>query len=154
MQYFKDNWLTDYLFLFLQHEYTELRCFCYKDSEVFVVCYSVNDRDSFESVRDFWIPEIKKFLGRKVPVILVATQTDTDFNLKEDNVSSKEGLELARDIHAEHFVECSSKLKGGVLNIFDKVALTAIKRRKKPSFILRRVLGRWTFYGQLRVQIY
>ena len=139
--------------LTLQHEYTELRCFCYKDSEVFVVCYSVNDRDSFESVREFWIPEIKKFLGRKVPVILVATQTDTDFDPKEDSVSSQEGQELARDIHAEHFVECSSKVKDGVSNIFDKVAVTAIKRRKRPSFIFRRVLGRWTFYERFRVQI-
>ena len=104
--------------------------------------------------RDFWIPEINKFLGRKVPVILVATQTDTDFDPKADSVSSKEGQELARDIRAEHFVECSSKVKGDVLNIFDKVAITAIKRRKRPSFILRRVLGRWTFDERFRVQIY
>lgn len=132
-------------FLSFQHEYTELRSFSYKDSEVLLLCFSVSDRDSFESVKDFWAPEVKDFLGKRVPIIVVATQTDTRSDLGGD-VSTEEGQRMAKEIGAERYLECSCSDQQSVHSVFENVVLTALKQRKRMGNIFRRVLGRWTFW--------
>lgn len=139
-----------------QHEYTELRSFSYKDSEVLLLCFSVSDRDSFESVREFWAPEVKDFLGKRVPIIVVATQTDTrsshgvdSVSMEEvtpggDSVSTEEGQKMAKEIGADRYLECSSADLQSVQSVFENVVLTALKQRKRMGNIFRRVLGRWT----------
>lgn len=124
-----------------EHEYTELRSFSYKDSEVLLLCFSVSDRDSFESVKDFWAPEVKDFLGKRVPIIVVATQTDTRSDLGGD-ISTEEGQKMAKEIGAERYLECSSSDQQSVLSVFENVVLTALKQRKRMGNIFRRVLGR------------
>lgn len=124
-----------------EHEYTELRSFSYKDSEVLLLCFSVSDRDSFESVKDFWAPEVKDFLGKRVPIIVVATQTDTRSDLRGD-ISTEEGQKMAKEIGAERYLECSSSDQQSVLSVFENVVLTALKQRKRMGNIFRRVLGR------------
>ncbi|KAJ8309509.1 hypothetical protein KUTeg_014383 [Tegillarca granosa] len=125
-----------------QHDYASLRAFTYKDSEVFVLCYSVIDRESFNSIKSFWVPELKEFVGRKRPILLVGTQTDCRY-LHEDGktVSKKEGEELAKDIGAEGYFESASFTSEGVRPVFDKVVLSALKYRKKKSKILQRIFG-------------
>lgn len=139
-----------------QHEYTELRSFSYKDSEVLLLCFSVSDRDSFESVREFWAPEVKDFLGKRVPIIVVATQTDTrsshgvdsvsmeEVTLGGDSVTTEEGQKMAKEIGADRYLECSSADLQSVQSVFENVVLTALKQRKRMGNIFRRVLGRWT----------
>ncbi|XP_011427678.1 rho-related GTP-binding protein RhoJ-like [Crassostrea angulata] len=124
-----------------EHEYTELRSFSYKDSEVLLLCFSVSDRDSFESVKDFWAPEVKDFLGKRVPIIVVATQTDTRSDLGGD-VSTEEGQRMAKEIGAERYLECSCSDQQSVHSVFENVVLTALKQRKRMGNIFRRVLGR------------
>lgn len=58
-----------------QEDYDRLRVISYMNCDVFLVCYSVINRESLASVQDHWIPEIKHYLP-KTPYILVATQTD------------------------------------------------------------------------------
>lgn len=128
-------------FVFFQHEYTELRSFSYKDSEVLLLCFSVSDRDSFESIKEFWAPEVRDFLGKRVPVIVVATQTDTRSGLGGD-VSREEGERMAKEIGAERYLECSSADSPSVHSVFENVVLTALKQRKRMGNIFRRVLGR------------
>ncbi|XP_022332765.1 rho-related GTP-binding protein RhoJ-like [Crassostrea virginica] len=124
-----------------EHEYTELRSFSYKDSEVLLLCFSVSDRDSFESIKEFWAPEVRDFLGKRVPVIVVATQTDTRSGLGGD-VSREEGERMAKEIGAERYLECSSADSPSVHSVFENVVLTALKQRKRMGNIFRRVLGR------------
>lgn len=124
-----------------EHEYTELRSFSYKDSEVLLLCFSVSDRDSFESIKEFWAPEVRDFLGKRVPVIVVATQTDTRSGLGGD-VSREEGERMAKEIGAERYIECSSADSPSVHSVFENVVLTALKQRKRMGNIFRRVLGR------------
>ncbi|KAK3593173.1 hypothetical protein CHS0354_039659 [Potamilus streckersoni] len=126
-------------------DYEGLRVFTYKESEVIVVCYCVVDRESFCSVQDYWLPEIKKHLGsaNKKPVILVATQVDlrntADFDM-DIPVSTSEGERLAKEIGAEKFIECSAVTKEGVPELFQNVILCAVKQRRKKSNIFKKIL--------------
>lgn len=131
--------------LFSQHDYASLRQFTYEDSEVFVVCFSAVDRDSFESVKEFWLPEMKPNMTRKKPLILVATQTDlrntTDYD-SDMPVSVAEGETLAKAISATAYVECSIEQHNSVKKVFTEVVRAALKYRKKKSNIVNKLLGR------------
>lgn len=57
----------------------------YKNVEIFqtdcfIICYSVNDRKSFENVYDRWLPEIIKHGDGPIVPILLACKERTDRN--------------------------------------------------------------------------
>lgn len=128
-----------------QHDYESLRRFTYDDSEVFVVCYSAVDRNSFESIREFWVPEMKKNMTRKKPVIVVAMQTDLRNKVNYDSdmpVTAQEGQTLTKTIGATCFMECSMNNETTVKQVFAEVVNAALKYRKKKSNIIHKLLGR------------
>lgn len=55
-----------------------LRELCYPDSNVFMLCFSLVKPESFQSIKDKWIP---KFSKTKAALVLVGTQAD----LRSDN---------------------------------------------------------------------
>lgn len=118
-----------------------MRGFSYKDSEVFIVCFSVIDRESYDSVRGFWVPEIKNFMGRKVPIILVGLQTDSRVDSSEE-ISKAEGHVLAKEIGAERYIECSAITKAGVQDVFTNTVMSALKYRKKKFNIKNFIFGK------------
>ncbi|KAJ8308918.1 hypothetical protein KUTeg_013792 [Tegillarca granosa] len=122
-----------------QHDFANLRAFTYRDSEVFILCFSVIDRESFNSIKSFWLPEIKQFMSRKKPIILVGTQSDTRESTTNRCVSYNEADELAKTIGAEGYYETSSITLDGVKDMFEKVALSALKYRKKKLKIIQRI---------------
>lgn len=127
-------------------EHSAIREFAYKDSNVFILCYSVVDRSSLNNVRDKWIPEIRKFLGKKVKMILVGTQTDVRDSVCLDQdppVSKAEGSNFAREVGADYFMECSFSSPNSFCDIFKHVALIGkkTKRKRSPVNLVRRLLG-------------
>ena len=134
---------TNGLYLFFQHDYENIRIQSYKKSDVFIVCYSVVDRDSFESVESFWIPEIRKRC-KKTPIILVATGRDIEDengNVSEqeelnENVSKQEGLNIMNKCRADYYVECATKNKEKVKELFDAALMSVIKNKKTRRFSL------------------
>ncbi|KAL4238508.1 hypothetical protein ACF0H5_003216 [Mactra antiquata] len=128
-----------------QHDYASLRQLTYDDSEVIVLCYSAVDRDSFNSITEFWVPEIKPNKQRKRPIILVATQTDLRDTTNYDSdmpVSQTEGATLAKNIGATCYMECSASDSSSVKKIFTEVVQAALKCRKRKSNIVHKILGK------------
>lgn len=117
-----------------QHDYENMRSCSYKDSEVFVLCYSVVDRDSLESIKDFWVPEVSH-CRRRQPIILVATQTDLRGDNTGDSVSSEEGEQLA-------IVECTAHDNDSVNHVFEVMTNAGLKFRKKKNSFVKRVFGK------------
>lgn len=129
----------------MQHDYESLRRFTYEDSEVFIVCFSVVDRDSFDSIKEFWLPEMKRNMNRKKPVVLVATQTDLRNTTDYDGgvpITMAEGESLAKDIGALSYVECSISNRNSVKAVFSEVVQAALKYRKRKSSIVTKLLSR------------
>lgn len=123
-----------------QFEDSEMREMVYKESNVCVICYSVLDRDSMESVKSLWVPEIKNF-SKKVPIVLVATQSDLREKDNTDHIDRAEGLKLAKELGIEQFVETSSFKNDGVKEAFETVVKALVMNKKRKAKWLKPVFG-------------
>lgn len=52
-----------------QEEYDQLRQSFYKDADCFVVCFSVDNRTSYNNIIPFWMKELSTFV-KHVPIVL------------------------------------------------------------------------------------
>ncbi|XP_055611809.1 ras-like GTP-binding protein RhoL [Uranotaenia lowii] len=89
-----------------QEDYDRIRQQFYKKANCFLLCYSINNRVSFENIPSKWFPEITA--NQRVPIVLIGTKSD----LRKESgsqVPTSEGHKLARTINANSFVECSAK---------------------------------------------
>ncbi|KAJ3189534.1 GTP-binding protein Rho1 [Irineochytrium annulatum] len=104
-----------------------LRPLSYEGADLWIVCFSVEDRHSLFSVTERWVPEVRYF-NNTIPLILVACKTD----LREDPatldrleragqlpVTLEEGQEVAYRIGAFKYVETSAKVGFQVLSLLD-----------------------------------
>lgn len=109
---------------------------------VFVVCYSVVDRESFRNVREFWIPSIKN-LKKKHDIVLVATHVDIRESKDVDHVTFDEGFDLCREVNGHTFIECSAADRIRTKQVFESVVSSALAKKKtRFSYVLRKFIGR------------
>ncbi|KAN0048135.1 hypothetical protein ACTA71_002530 [Dictyostelium dimigraforme] len=126
-----------------QDDYAQIRTTCYTNCryDVFLLCFSVVNRDSFDNVKYKWLPELKAN-SPGTPFILVGTKTDmrdqqtggsptnttssppiAGNNQTLNNIITfKEGQKRAKEIKAFNYMECTSRDSGSVA----KVVLEAI----------------------------
>ncbi|XP_063841538.1 rho-related GTP-binding protein RhoG-like isoform X3 [Scylla paramamosain] len=55
-----------------QEGFDRCRVLCYSQTSVFLVCFSIDSPNSFENVKDLWLPEVRRECGEKIPTVLVA----------------------------------------------------------------------------------
>jgi len=133
-----------------QEDYDRLRPLSYPDTDVILMCFSIDSPDSLENIPEKWTPEVRHFCPN-VPIILVGNKKDlrNDENtkrelakMKQEPVKTEEGAAMGDKINANCFMECSAKTKEGVREVFyaaTKAALERKKRRhgkKKPCTLL------------------
>ncbi len=46
--------------MFLKEEYDQLRIMAYPNTNVFILCFSVVDPDSYSNILSKWIPELNR----------------------------------------------------------------------------------------------
>jgi len=88
-----------------ESDYDSIRPMIYKEASVLLLCFSIVDRQSFESIKSKWNEEVEKH-APEIPKILVGLKSDLR---KEDSVSAKEGTEMAKEIGASKYLECSAE---------------------------------------------
>ncbi|CAH8452416.1 unnamed protein product [Schistosoma margrebowiei] len=129
-----------------QEDYDRLRPLSYPDTNVVVLCFSVDNPDSLENISTKWMPEIRNFLPN-IPVILVANKKDlrNDYStkmelqrMKQKPVTESEGRSVAKFIGAQAYIECSAKQKEGVNDVFETAAriATDFKTKKRQCTII------------------
>lgn len=122
-----------------QEEYDRLRPLSYPQTDIFIICFSVNEPSSFENVIDKWFPEIRHNTNYenmelfsscgKFPILLVGTKAD----LREDEHELDRLRELNSDFVDRHeidhavskcgfmgYVECSAATQFGVREVFER----------------------------------
>lgn len=129
-----------------QEDYDRLRPLSYPDTDVILMCFAIDSRDSLENIQAKWVPEVKHFCPN-VPFLLIATKIDlrSDPQIrqqlardKETAIRPEEGKAMADKVQAWAYLECSAKTREGVRAVFDNATLAALqkKRRRKGCTIL------------------
>jgi len=116
-----------------QEDYEQLRPLSYPNTDVIIVCFSIDNRDSFENVSLKWVNEVRHFCPR-TPIVLVGTKTDLRYDpgtaysssSNKSPVATSEGAELSRSIKASRYAECSAKTRDGVEEVFQIAARAAL----------------------------
>ncbi|MEE6519886.1 hypothetical protein FKM82_017652 [Ascaphus truei] len=129
-----------------QEDYDQLRPLSYPRTDVILMCFSIDNPDSFENITEKWTPEVKHFCSN-VPIILVGNKKDLRNDehtrkeltkMKQEPVKPEEGWDMANRIGAFRYMECSAKMKDGVREVFEMAARAALQARhgKKKSTCL------------------
>lgn len=124
-----------------QEDYDRLRPLSYPDTDVILMCFSVDSPDSLENIPEKWTPEVKHFCPN-VPIILVGNKKDlrNDPNtinelkkMKQEPVKPQDGRSMAEKINAFAYLECSAKSKEGVREVFENATRAALQVKKKKK---------------------
>mmetsp|Transcript_34812 Transcript_34812/g.47599 ORF Transcript_34812/g.47599 Transcript_34812/m.47599 type:complete len:203 (-) Transcript_34812:240-848(-) len=134
-----------------QEGYARIRTLSYPKTDIFLLCFSVDNQPSLANVRDRWFKEIRHHCPN-APLILVGTKID----LRDDQqtveelqsqgkelITTEQGAEMAKEINALQYLECSALTRGGLKNVFDEALQAVIGSRptgqtKAPNEAKRR----------------
>jgi len=124
-----------------QEEYDQLRPLSYPNSNIFLLCFSVISPNSFDNIRSKWIGELQQH-APLVPVILVGTKSDMRGDSAIAQQLSSKGLsmvsvekaqQMAKDIGAVTYMECSALTQENLKEVFDMAIKTHVKNKKKKK---------------------
>jgi len=130
-----------------QEDYDRLRVICYPNTDVFLVCYSIDQTTSLDNVEQKWVPELRHH-APDAQILLVGLKSDlrhdskiiADMKAKEQKFVTKEQVEsIAKNVGAAQQLECSAlKMEGidGVFNAAIAVAKSSQGDGKKPCCTL------------------
>lgn len=116
-----------------QEDYDRLRPLSYSNADVFLVCFAVGNKASFENVAEKWAPELRRYCPG-VPILLVGTQMDRREELPNERVvSAEQAQKTARDLRAGRYVECSAKTREGLNEVFAEAILLALDPKRSAQ---------------------
>ncbi|EEP75673.1 protein rho3 [Uncinocarpus reesii 1704] len=126
-----------------QEEFDRLRALSYDDTQVIMLCFSVDSPNSLENVQSKWVSEIAENCPL-AKIVLVALKCDLREEVDEkDNaeetgdsqalVTYSQGLEVAKRIGALRYLECSAMRNRGVNEAFTEASRVAITVRPAKS---------------------
>jgi small GTP-binding protein len=97
-----------------QEDYDRLRPLSYAQTDIFLLCYSLVSRTSFENLRSKWLPEVSHHCP-EADVVVVGLKMDLVANRV---VTASEAKDFAKSIGAIYH-ECSSLTSNGVADVFN-----------------------------------
>ncbi|VBB28741.1 unnamed protein product [Acanthocheilonema viteae] len=124
-----------------QEDYDRLRPLSYPDTDVILMCFSIDSPDSLENIPEKWTPEVRHFCPN-VPIILVGNKKDLRNDpqmvrelakMKQEPVRPEQGRAIAEQIGAFAYLECSAKTKDGIREVFEKATQAALQQKKKKK---------------------
>lgn len=114
--------------VYAQPECAILRSLSYPLTNLFLICFSVVDHQSYENVIDRWNVEVEQNLPRDCRKLVVGTKIDLRADqqvltkLKQEGkapLSFLDGMIVAKKIGALGYLECSAVTKEGLQQVFD-----------------------------------
>ncbi|XP_061387535.1 uncharacterized protein LOC133322570 [Musca vetustissima] len=121
-------------------EFDRINRLSYPNTDVFVICFSVDRPDDLCYVHLKWLPEIREHCPGSVPIILVATKVDMRNAIQETPrrwcVTKEQGRRMAKMIEATYYIECSAMDDEfyGVSDVFNAAVSCGLDYRNNDSF--------------------
>ncbi|KAJ5076525.1 hypothetical protein M0811_06105 [Anaeramoeba ignava] len=124
--------------------YDRLRPLYYIGTDVFLLFFSITSPDSYENIRQKWVPEIQNYTAKQ-KMILIGTKSDLRFDKEtqeqlksrnQDFITHEQGIVLAKEIGASKYIEISSLTQKGletVLKEIVRVIYGYVEPKKKDS---------------------
>eukprot|EP01091_Cochliopodium_minus_P005945 TRINITY_DN15836_c0_g1_i1.p1 TRINITY_DN15836_c0_g1~~TRINITY_DN15836_c0_g1_i1.p1 ORF type:complete len:269 (-),score=52.04 TRINITY_DN15836_c0_g1_i1:14-820(-) len=106
--------------------YSRIRTLSYPKTDIFLICFSVVKLESFDNIKERWIPEIQHHCPN-FKFILVGTQIDLRTNerfltdlrrFSKVPVTYEKGEKLAKETGAIKYMECSALTGEGLDDLF------------------------------------
>ncbi|KAG5679662.1 hypothetical protein PVAND_009217 [Polypedilum vanderplanki] len=110
-------------------EYCHLRPLCYNKADICILCFSIDNPLSLERIKSRWIPEIHHYCPN-IPIVLVGCKLDLRNN--EKSTTFKEGREMASEIKALKYFECSALNRTNVMELFNEI-ISIIQKQFKSN---------------------
>ncbi|KAL9979226.1 hypothetical protein ACROYT_G016857 [Oculina patagonica] len=113
----------------------------YPNTDVILMCFSIDSPGSLENVPEKWVPEMSHFCPN-IPIILVGNKKDLrdDQETKEKlsklgkaPVTSEEGRAMCERINGYAYMECSAKTIDGVRDVFENATRVALTTEPAPK---------------------
>lgn len=116
-----------------QEDYDSVRPLSYKDTDLVLLCYSIEKSELLDNIKKKWVLEINNYCPG-AGYFLVGLKKDIRGDSGFDQmkvVTEDEGMNIAREIKAVKFFECSAKTGENVNVIFDEVANYIMENKEK-----------------------
>ncbi len=110
-----------------KEEYDRLRPFGYVNASAVLMCFALDDRQSFYNLFDKWIPEVAARCPR-VPLVLVGLKrdkVDKEFPI----ITKKEIKQLYQKVGARYYIGCSAKEMKGIQRLFHKTIMLGLAHK-------------------------
>lgn len=111
-----------------QEDYDRLRPLSYPLTDIFLICYSIISRSSYDNVSSKWYPELSHHCPH-TPIMLVGTKIDLRNNKEAQNALKKshgceiitfeQGLAKSKEINAAMYMECSALSQKDLTKVFE-----------------------------------
>jgi len=113
-------------------EYNTLRPLSYPGTDVFIICFSLVQKASFDNVKEKWHQEVTHF-NPGTPIVLVGTKLDLRDSPEADMqpISTKEGEALSEDIGALLYFECSALTQKNLPEVFEGAVKAVFLHQQK-----------------------
>lgn len=117
-----------------QEDYSHIRPLSYQDAHVFLICFAVDNRDSFENVEAKWVPEMRHYCAN-VPYVIVGCKSDLrqDTAKAANAVSQQEATAMAQKVGALAYIECSAKNNDNIEAVFERAADAALTTKSSSG---------------------
>eukprot|EP01090_Pellita_catalonica_P005247 TRINITY_DN1515_c0_g1_i2.p1 TRINITY_DN1515_c0_g1~~TRINITY_DN1515_c0_g1_i2.p1 ORF type:complete len:181 (-),score=17.84 TRINITY_DN1515_c0_g1_i2:618-1160(-) len=100
-----------------QEAYARIRVMSYPNCDMILLCFAIDNRNSFNNVEQAWLPEIQHH-APETPFLLIGNKYDLFDADDEKMVKADEGKEMASRIGAEGYLECSALSRHNLNKVF------------------------------------
>jgi len=100
-----------------QERYRSLAKVFYNNASACILVYDITKKDSFDDVRDYWIPELKNNAPKNIILVLAGNKSDLYLN---EQVNEEEGKALAKK-HNAIYLRTSAKLNSSIDEVFNNI---------------------------------
>ncbi|CCE66250.1 hypothetical protein TPHA_0P00920 [Tetrapisispora phaffii CBS 4417] len=118
-----------------QEEYERLRPFSYSKADIILIGFAVDDVESLHNARTKWTEEVLRYCP-DTKIILVGLKSDlrkTAQDYEEGFVKREDAEQVARQIGAKKYLECSALTGQGVDTVFELATRTSLLVHKEPG---------------------